>query len=237
MANDMNFLPEDYVQRKTQKRTNMICLVLFVLVVGAVGVGFWITNQRNAVMNQESSAINNKMTKASAALHTLDILEKKKNEMLAKAEVTQMLMEPVPRSLLVATLTNNLPEGVSLLDYDLSCKEVKQAKSAVSKTKSRRKENAKEVSTQAEIKKFQTVIRFTGISYSDQQVAQLVSNLKTSDLFSQVYLTYSEEHKIKKDDSEDEKVRKFNVVAILDPKAKASEDDVRWAQSQHIKSM
>ncbi len=236
MANDLNFLPEDYLQIKAQRKTNMLCLVLFVVVLGAVGAGFWLTHQRNTLMARETVVINDKMTQASAALQTLEVLEKKKSEMLAKAQVTQLLMEPVPRSLLVATVTNNLPKGVSLLDYELICREIKLAQPVAAPQPQARRRVATQAETQPQIKKFQTVLKFTGIAYSDQQVAQLVANLSGSNLFEQVYLTYTEEHRFRDEDTQ-EKLRKFNIVAVLAPDAKASEDDVRWAQSQYIRSL
>ena len=43
---DSSFLPEDYLAQKTERRTNLICLTLFAIVMLGVFAAFWITNRQ-----------------------------------------------------------------------------------------------------------------------------------------------------------------------------------------------
>jgi uncharacterized membrane protein YeiB len=123
MSNKVNFLPEDYLDKKAQRRTNVVCLFLFILVVGGVGGAFVVTEQRQKAVKEKAAEINRQMAQAGKALGQLELLEYKKKQMETKASISAMLMEPVPRSLLLAIITNALPADVSLTEYNLSGKE------------------------------------------------------------------------------------------------------------------
>ncbi len=230
MKNDMNFLPEDYLEKKAQQRTNIICLLLFVVVISAVSIGWFITEKRRRVMVSEQAEMAQKMTLAAESLKKLDDLEKKKLQMKEKAELSAMLTEPIPRSLLLATVTNNLPSGVSLISYELESKEIKQSEPPVTKKKiktaSKKKEDEK---PKIKPKKFETVIDFIGVANSDLEVAQLIKDLSKSHLLSAVSLSYSEEF-VKNDMN----YRKFEINTSISPEIRATEEDVLWARQQHM---
>ena len=228
MKNDMNFLPEDYLEKKAQQRTNIICLLLFVVVVSAVSVGWLITEKRRRVMVSEQNDMAQKMTLAAESLKKLDELEKKKVLMKEKAELSAMLTEPVPRSLLIATITNNLPSGASLISYELDSKEIKEAAPPKPKKKTASKKKKPEI-PKVKPKKFQTLIEFIGVANSDLEVAQLIKDLGNSHLLSSVSLSYSEEF-FKNNIS----YRKFEIKTTISPEIKATEEDVLWAREQHM---
>jgi len=116
MKDKLNFLPEDYLEKKAQQRTNIICLFLFLLVAGGVGTCFTLVEKRQQKMRKLEAEVNQKMNRASENLQQFETLETKKKQMMSKASISALLMEPVPRSLLLATITNNLPSSVSLLN-------------------------------------------------------------------------------------------------------------------------
>ena len=98
------------------------------------------TEKRQAELKQKAAQINDRMVRASQALKQVEQLEKQKKQMMVKANISAELMEPVPRSLLLATVTNALPTGVSLVDYKMTCKEIKPTATA-STSKSRSKKS------------------------------------------------------------------------------------------------
>ncbi len=234
--NKVNFLPEDYVEKKAQQRTNIICLGLFFIVMTGVAGGFMVTEKRQRDIDKQVERVNQDMAQASESLKQLEELEKKKNQMMQKASVSASLMETVPRSLLLAILTNDLPAGVSLLDIKLDCK---KQESATAKTKEKPK-NKKKTNDPKEEKKeelpeplqFKTTLEMMGLAGSDIQVAQLISNLNRCNFFTQVNLIFSEEC-VEKEES----LRKFKLQIHLDPAAKASEADVQMARSAQVYGM
>ena len=234
MKNNIDFLPEDYLEKKSQRRTNIVCLFLFLLVVAGVGGGFLFTERQQSSLKQKVAEINQKMVRAGDSLKQLDDLEKKKKEMMEKAAISAMLMEPVPRSLLLATITNDLPDSVSLVDYKMICKVLKDKSTNIrSRNKKARKSKKKtEAAKPAAPPKTETTIELTGLAPTDLEVAKLIANLNKSPLFSQVNLKLSEEHKFA-----NEVMRRFQLLVILDPEAQASNKDVEMARHKHISGM
>ncbi|MBN1846392.1 MAG: PilN domain-containing protein [Sedimentisphaerales bacterium] len=237
----VDFLPEDYIEKKAQQRANIICLALFLVVLAGVGCGFAITEQRQGRIDARVRDVTEKMQKASEALKQLEVLEGKRMEMIQKATISASLMEPVPRSLLLATATNDLPAGVSLTEFKLVSKEIK-AQPTYTKGKSARSRNKKAAPAAAagpsdakqavEPLQWDTTIEITGLAPTDMQVAEFIANLDRSPLFRQVNLLYSEEHEV-----EEEMVRQFKLDLLLDPEARASEQDVERARKISVRGM
>jgi len=234
--NKVNFLPEDYVEKKAQHRTNLICLGLFFVVMAGVAGGFVVTEKRQREIDKQVEKVNEDMTRANESLKQLEELEKKKYQMMQKAAVSASLMETVPRSLLIATVTNDLPVGVSLLDVKLECK---KQDSAANKPKEKSKNKKKSDNGKSEKKEealeplqFKSTMEVMGLAGSDIQVAQLISNLNRCSFFTQVNLVYSEECVEK-----EETLRKFKLMIHLDPAEKASETDVQMARSAQVYGM
>jgi len=237
----VDFLPEDYIEKKAQQRANVICLGLFLVVLAGVGCGFAITEKRQGRIDQRVEDISQQMRKASESLKQLDVLEGKRTEMMKKATISASLMEPVPRSLLLATITNDLPAGVSLTEFKLVSKNIKLQPTA-GKGKSSRSRNKKSRSSSRagsnkgeqtiEPVQWDTSIEITGISPTDMQVAEFIANLNQSTLLAEVNLVYSEEHEV-----EEEIVRKFKLEVILNSKARASEADVQMARKMGVQGM
>ncbi len=236
MSNKVNFLPEDYLDKKAQRRTNAVCLFLFILVVGGVGGAFVVTEQRQKAVKEKAAEINRQMTQAGKALGQLELLEYKKKQMETKASISAMLMEPVPRSLLLAIITNALPADVSLTEYNLASKEViDQSSQSQSKKDSRnKKEKIAEVTETVVAKKWNTTIKFGGIAPTDEKVSQFMANLNESVLFNQVNLLVTEEYQFP---NEDELTRRFELQVVLAPEARADKMDVESARRKHIRGM
>ena len=235
MENKVDFLPEDYIEKKTQRRTNVVCLILFLLVTAGVGGAFAVTSQRQHQINQRSQQVDKEMLQVSDSLKQLELVEAKRKEMMQKASISASLMEPVPRSLLLATVTNALPPTVSLLNYKLTSKDIIKAKpkrKTASRNKKSKKKKAPEQESAVKPRIWETKIEIVGLAITDLQVAQLISNLNGSHLFKQVNLIFSEEHNLN-----DELIRHFKLLVILDSNARASEEDVSLARQKGVRPM
>src|SRR6187401_3167351 len=114
--NQLSFLPDDYLERKAVRRTNVIFAVLFVIVAGGAFGAF--TYAKNGVKEARERNATAKTDKAQAArpIEQFQKLQEKQRTMAMQAELTSSLIEKVPRSFLLAEMTNSLPTGVSLVD-------------------------------------------------------------------------------------------------------------------------
>jgi Tfp pilus assembly protein PilN len=230
-AGKINFLPEDYLERRAQRRTNIVCLFLFVLVMTGVVGAYVVTQGHKKAKDMESAQVGKELQAMHESLKQVDALETKKKQMEEKAAVSAMLIEPVPRSLLLAIITNHMPEGVSLTDYKLATKEIvdknaEAAKKTAARDKKSRLSGAGAAETaEPSCPQTQTLIELTGLAQNDIQVANFIANLNRSKLLGQVDLGMSKEYKIS-----EETLRQFKLNVILPPGSRAGYEDVQLAR-------
>jgi len=211
---NINFVPDDYVQSSESQRTNLMCLILLAVVMTALGGLFVSIKIRQSVLSHEVARIDAKMAQEQEDLKKLGELQAKQKEMMKTALTTTQLFEPVPRSVLLASLTNSLPAGVSLLRLYMEQKEVKQAnqpttnKYQTAKANKARQRQAQQ--TGLAENPSETHIDIGGIAPSDLQVAEYIERLSSSSLLRNVALVESKEHKI-----EQTSFRQFKLKAML----------------------
>ena len=173
MAN-INFVPDDYVQGNESRRTNLIYLVLLGVVMVALCGSFVTIKIRQKACVIKEKLVNTKMAQIQESIQQFEELQAKQAKMMRTALTTAELLEPVPRSVLLASLTNNLPTGVSLLKLNLAQKQPKHANRI---TPSSKYQNAQvnniedsEISISKE-KLLETHIDIEGMAPSDLEVA------------------------------------------------------------------
>jgi len=228
--NTPSFLPEDYLAEKAQKRTNLICLTLFGVVMCGVFGAFLVSNRDLSAERSRHRDINAKYQNAAVQIEQLTELEAQMEEMLHTAELASALVERVPRSILLAELINRMPPHLSLLSFELESKQVKAvprpnanksdkdglATPQRGKTKQEAAEEAKEV----EIPKHRVEIVMTGVAPTDLEVSSFLSSLSQFPLLDRATLEYSEEKEI-----EGQPMREFSIRMALPPGADIREYD------------
>ena len=127
-SKDRSFLPEDYVERRSERRTNLLSLTLFTVVtVGVVGA-FLVTNRQWNDVKRYQEAINVRYAQAAKDIEQLKHLEDRKEALLQKAELTTALIDRVPRSILLAELINRMPQDATLLEMEVVSKRIAEPK-------------------------------------------------------------------------------------------------------------
>jgi Tfp pilus assembly protein PilN len=220
---NINFVPDDYIQNNESKRTNLIYLILFVVVMTALGGSFVTIKIRQRACRAKENLVNSRMTKMHEAIQQFDELQVKKRAMMKTALTTAELLEPVPRSILLASLTNNLPSGVSLVNLTLLQKEPKNNShvSVSSKYQAAQAESKAGSTRLSPEQMLETYIEIEGMAPSDLQVASYIERLSNSTLMDNVALVESKEHKI-----DDSTFRQFKLTAMLKNDVHLSKDDV-----------
>jgi Tfp pilus assembly protein PilN len=208
MAN-IDFVPDDYMQHRDSSRSNFLYLILFAAVMGAIGVTFSIIKIRQKAAEAELLLVNSKLGQAGKQVAQLEELKTKSKAMMKTMMMTSELLEPVPKSVILACLTNNLPGGVSLLKLNMVEKEVK-APSGGSAASSQYEAASAAAGSVVNEKVIETRLSIEGIAPSDIEVAIYISRLDGSILLDEVALVESKEHKIDK-----VKFREFKLSAIL----------------------
>ncbi len=222
MAN-INFVPDDYIQKRESCRANWFYLVLFLMLLGALGGTFGIIKVRQNSLKAKAQIVNQRMAKAQDAIKQLEQLQNKRKAMMKTALLTAELIEPVPRSVLLALLTNDLPTGVSLLRVKLEQNEPPaKAVSPTSATKYQAAQNSSADSPLSREKLLLTKLEIEGVAPSDIEVAAFIKNLDNSILLHKVGLVHSKEHEI-----DETKFRQFKLNAELKPNIHLSTEDIQ----------
>ncbi|HEV7300190.1 MAG TPA: PilN domain-containing protein [Tepidisphaeraceae bacterium] len=228
--NQLSFLPEDYLERKARRRANVVCAALFVVVVGAIGSAFTLSDARLREIEVRRDKVDAEYTQAAKRIKEVQSMKDKQQRMARQAELTDSLLERVPRSYLLAEITNAMPSGISLLDLALDSKA--KAAPVVVKTQFEEKrakaKAAKVAKGEAAAppppapKQYDVFLRVTGIADNDVQVAQFISRLNGSDLLKDVNLVISDEfQKVRNSTGEKtgDKMRRFQIEMSLRPDA------------------
>ncbi|HEY0435286.1 MAG TPA: hypothetical protein VGC92_01505, partial [Phenylobacterium sp.] len=117
-----SFLPEDYLQKKAERRAIAISLFLFLIVgVGIVGA-FFKTYRDWTVVKRLQEDVNRDFATEAKKIDQLKALEAQRDELKEKADVTLALVERVPRSILMAELINRMPKQLTLTELSLKSK-------------------------------------------------------------------------------------------------------------------
>ncbi len=228
------FLPEDYVQRKAEGRANIIGLTLFCAVMGTVVAAFFVTNRNWKSVHDEREAIAVQYTAAEPEIELLIKLEEQKEQMLQKAEIVTALIEPVPRSILMAELVTRMPQEMTLLTVELKGRRVAEAAPTKGQDAKQQRTSVRgrqagslggtktgasaDAAPAASIlpPRYEYTLTLTGVTASNAEIADYLDALKLSPLLRRVELHYAESQKMK-----DLELRKFQISAEIDPRADA----------------
>jgi Tfp pilus assembly protein PilN len=238
---NINFVPDDYIQNNESRRTNMIYLILFAIVMAGLSGAFVTIKIRQRAVAAKEKIISTKITRAKEAIKQFEELQEKRRAMMRTALTTAELLEPVPKSVLLASLTNDLPPGVSLLNVEIIQKEPKnhnrrhnrQSKKAGTKYEQAKRgaseKNQLDVSPEKLLK---TEISIKGLAPSDIQVAAYIESLGISTLLDNVAFVESREDR----DSESN-FREFELKAMLRKDVHLTKEDISEIRAKCESSM
>lgn len=216
MADNMSFLPEDYLARRVARRTNVICITLFVVVMVGVVAAFFVTDRQRSEIREQQAQVNQKFEEAARRLDQLEELQAQKQQMVRKAKVASVLVERVPRTLVLAELINQMPTTLSLTEMELETETLRAARrprTAIDKARSKAKEDKQDqfVVTAPETR---VTVRMAGVAPTDVEVAQYITALSDHVLFQDVILEYAEQATV-----DDREMRKFGLELTVNQDA------------------
>lgn len=230
----IDFVPTEYVQQRESTKANFMYLIIFGVMMGAIGVTFSVIKVRQRAVDQELLMAEAKMAKAQEQIVQLEQLKVKGRRMMRTMQMTSELLEPVPRSIIMACLTNNLPDGVSLLQLKLVEKEKKvpnKPRTATSQYRSASNAVANP-GQMVQAKQVETRIEIEGIAPSDIEVASYIARLSESVLFGNVTLVESKEYKV-----DDVKFRDFRLSTVLKKSSLVTKEDVETIRAKGKKTL
>jgi len=221
----MDFLPEDFIERRLQRRTNIICLGLFgVVLIGVVGA-YGVTRTQLHMALDERDRIANAYEDAARRIAQLDELQQQKQALVRKARLTATLIEPVPRSNLLAALVNRLPDAASMAELKLTSTKMKKRRAPKTNSSALAKAQAKAEADKSgqtrdastlpgPVDRYHVDLSLVGLAPTDIQVAEYIADLARCPLLKSVDLVFSEEARVT-----DVAMRRFKIDMVLNPEA------------------
>jgi hypothetical protein len=220
--NQLSFLPDDYLELKAQRRTNAVCASLFACVALAVGAAFFLTERMVKHNEADYAEVMRGYSEAAQPIQQFRVMQDQQRHMELQAALSSSLLEKVPRSYLLAELTNALPPGVSLWEFGLESKlrnpaAAPQQYKTIYEQKKAEIDAAKNAAVKAaQPRIYDVTMKLTGVADNDQQVAAFISALTHSSLLRDVNLVVSDEFQPTPTDN---KLRKFQIEMGLNPEA------------------
>ena len=150
--------------------------------------------------------VNESYASAAKLIAQMRELEAQKQTMFKKAQVTAALVERIPRSTILAVLTNALPEGAALTKFVLTTKhaprrpttDAERARRSRRGSKKRTKFDAVQAKDDAPPASPTVEMEVTGLAVTDLQVAKFMAELIRNRLLTGVDLVVSQEKKVNK---------------------------------------
>jgi Tfp pilus assembly protein PilN len=218
----MNFLPEDYVEKRQAARAAVVFIGLLLVVVGGVVGAFLYTQWQMKAIFDKRDQVNRAFEDASKRIEEAKELEKQKARMVAKAEISATLMERVRRSSLLAELVKLRPQNVNFVGLELKSKEVQAAQGPARPNSELEKARRQQEGLPPEAVKpavSEVTVDLYGTAPTDQEVATYMTALQKSTLLADVNLLFSEEYKRPGADEKIDLIRRFHVEMKINPAA------------------
>jgi Tfp pilus assembly protein PilN len=222
-----SFLPQEYVKGKSQLRANIMALFLFMLVLGGVVGAFVVNHQRWRRVHVEQKQVALSFEEEAAKIKQLQELEDQRVELIERAEVVTSLKDRVPRSVLMGEIVRAIPKGLTLTSVNMEGERIKppaptvdpkaKAKTRTLKGVAKGKDaNAEEEKPKVLPPKFKFSLSIEGVAMENDQVADFLTVIKASPLFTEVELPLIDETIIDK-----QSYRKFKLTMNIRDRADA----------------
>jgi Tfp pilus assembly protein PilN len=215
----VNLLPDDYLLKRLQARANYICIGLFAVVMIGVAAASLVSDRSNRNTKTVLDRVNSDYVEAARQLEEMRKLEATKRQMVAKAGATGALVERVPRSYLLAMLTQALPADTSLLKVELKPGKVLAVTASPKGSKFDAVKKKTEPTAAPQPAGPPVVLEVSGLAATDVDVATFITNLKVSPVLASVDLNYSQDKLLDAGDKDSPKlhVREFKVLLEVRP--------------------
>lgn len=229
--NELSFLPEDYLEQKYARRAMILCAAVFLIVAG--GLGFWwqVRSKAHVKVVAEFNEVNNNYVEAARKIEQVKRMHEQQREVVHHAELAASLVERVPRSNMLAEITNALPVGVSLIDIAMvSTPRTGAAPAATSSFAQHQaeiaKQNADALGLGTKPSEFDIKLKFTGVARDDIQVAQLISRLSHNNMFRDVNLIVSDSFAEQQSGTNAKvaNLRRWQMEMMINPSAEVREE-------------
>ena len=205
----LDFLPVGYADRRRRRRADAILLTLLVVVVATIGVTWHLAERSLHEAEAAFNAVDAEYAQAAQRIEQVRRMRLDQKTVADRMELTASLLEKLPRSNLLADLTNRLPEGVSLTDCGLEAKRRLPPPPAKGQTLA---------DLPPAPLAYDTTLTLTGVARTEGQVSDYVAGLSRSGYYGGVDLRWVS---LDRPRDGEPALRRFMVLLAVDAEADA----------------
>ena len=219
-AGAASFLPPDYLAAKRRRRANVAGAALLAVVTAGLGAAFVAADA--GVRDQEArlAASSARIAVEAKRIEAVRSMQARQRAVARRAELAAGLLEPVPRSYLLAEVTNALPPGASLTELSLEARPRKPKPAEGTAYDKRKKSRKAEAEPEASALAYDVGVRVAGVAETDAQVGRFLTALSASPLFEHSGATATESF-----EQGGRRLRRFKLELSLRPDARAEVRD------------
>jgi len=216
-----SFLPEDYINRKSEARANILVLSVFTIVMAAVVGAFLVTFQQKVTLRKHLVTVTEQYNTEAAKIEQLKQLEAQRAQIMEKAQLTAALVERLPRWAVYQEITLRMSDSMRLNESKIKSTRIDPpaapppgAKPPAVKSLTDRVVGAKKeelVAVPILAPRFTYQLTIIGGAKENNDIADFISSLKQSPILDDVELAYIRDSK----GSDELLPRKFEISATL----------------------
>ena len=207
----INLVPDDYRRRRAKRGATFLCLALFGVTMAGVAGAIVVSNRNLGHTRQTLARVNEEYARAADRIEQMHELQAQRRQMEQRAKKTAALVERVPRSTVLAVLTNARPPYTSLTELSLQTREDKGAGPGGS-------EKFAALAAQRGAPRLAVTLLTTGLASTDMEVSQFLAALNRHPLIREADLVYSQAKAVRVGDPKDReelRMREFKIRLLL----------------------
>ncbi len=213
----LDFLPDGYADNRARRRADVILLSLFGVTVCAIGGTWHLCEKELAEAEASFAQVDARYADAARRIEQVKQMRQRQKSVADRMELSASLLEKMPRSNLMAEITNTLPHGVVLAKAGLEAKRIKKAPPPVAASKTKRSKVAPVV--RPEPLEFDTTLSLEGTSLTEGQVSDYIDSLNRGGYFASVDLLWVRQEDRRARDGDAVDLRRFLIALKLDDSA------------------
>ena len=212
-----DFLPREYIEHRQDRRMHIAATALFIVVVGSLAIAFLLQRTSWTDIRAIREEVSQRYMHAAEQVQTLNELEAQMDVVQKRAMLAAGLVDRLPRSVVLAEFINRMPDGLGLMEFELTTTKIEPPAQDAAKPAHKPKRpptTAESESAPIDPPRWNTAISLLGFAPTDVHVSAFLAALNDHALLDSVTLVFSEEVELN-----DVPVRQFSIRATIGPDA------------------
>lgn len=208
----INLLPQEYIKQRLQYRVDMLCVLLFGMVMISIMTAEAISSRKVQEVQVTHAKINSRYQEVGVFAKEFFKLQNEKKSLLKEASIMEEMTDRIPRSYLLAMITNNCPEDITLTMIDIQENFIEEEVEEEKKPRRRRRATDENKDKKEEIKppKIRLAIVLEGLATNIDLVTAMSGKYRMNPIIQNARVTETRVNRTAKGT-----LHEFDMVIVL----------------------